>query len=67
MEIQCIFTAKVSAPDIQTAAKGIHKKLDDFFDAVNFANPGNLLTSFQVIEVRPGSQLTIAFPNSLDT
>lgn len=67
MDIQVTFTAKVSAPDIQTAAKGIHKKLGDFFDAINFTHPGNLLTSFQVVEIRPGSQLTIAFPDSLDT
>lgn len=65
MEIQVTFTAKVSAPDLKTAANGIHKKLDDFFDAINFHSPGNLLTSFKVVEIRPGSQMEIAFPQDV--
>ena len=65
--MQVIFTAKVSAPDLKTAANGLHKKLEKFFDDINFHSPGNLLTSFSAVEIRPGSQLTIAFPDSLDT
>lgn len=66
MEIQVIFTAKVSAPDLKTAAEGISKRLNKFFDDVNFTHPGNLMTSFTAVEIRPGSQLTIAFPDNLD-
>lgn len=66
MEIQITFTAKVNAPDVDKAAKAIHKNLSGFFDNINFTSPGNLMTSFHAVEIRPGSQITIAFPDNLD-
>lgn len=62
MEIQITLTIKGEMPSVEVAAKAVYKATNDLL-----LDKACLITSYQAVEIRPGSQYSIAFPQSIDT
>lgn len=60
-------TIKTNAPSVEAVSKKIYETVDKLLVGVNQANSvkANLVTSFKAVEIRPGSQVEIAFPQDV--